>query len=579
MPSRSVFILSLKAGLQPLLAVFKKAGCSSEAKRRWRCCMRLIKTGMPVAIACLWSMPGLSTEHYDLVIAGGHIVDGTGGAPFEGAVAIRDQRIVALGHLPPYQAGEVVDARGLYVAPGFIDLHSHADYAMYSNPLMPNLLQQGITSILAGNCGSSPENIADALEFVESTGTGANTGFLIGHNTVRRRVLGDQGVVADSEAVAAMAHHVDQAMDQGAFGLSTGLKYVPGVYASTSEVVALAEVTAQHQGFYASHLRDEGANLMPAMEEALSIGELAALPVHISHHKAIGTVAWGASEYSLALIDSARERGMDVTADQYPYTASSTSFEILFPAWALAGGQAKLLERLADPAQRAQIKADLIHAIKTDRGGGDPSRIQVAHFKPDPTLDGQTFKQILEQRGLPTTLAQSAELAIELQGAGGGQAIYHAIDEQDVRRIMQHPQVAIATDTGTLHFGRGHPHPRGYGTFPRVLGHYQRSEGLLSLTEAIRKMTSLPAARMGLVDRGVLRTGYAADVVIFDADTISDEATFEQPHRHATGIAYVIVNGAIAYNPRGLTGVRAGQALRHTPVADGQPYATDDHID
>ena len=507
----------------------------------------------------------LAVEHYDRVVIGGTLVDGTGTPPYDGAIAIRGQRIVAVGDLPPYEAEQVIDASGLIVSPGFIDLHSHADYAMDSNPLMPNLLQQGITSILAGNCGSSPNNIADALTFVETTGTGPNMGFLIGHNTVRRAVLGEHDTPADTEALAAMAELTAQAMSQGAFGLSTGLKYVPGVYANTDEVIALARVAAQYQGFYASHLRDEGANLLPAMNEAISIGEASDLPVHISHHKAIGKAAWGASTESLALIDSARERGLDVTADQYPYTASSTSFEILFPAWSLAGGQTALLQRLSIPEQRSQIKAELIHAIETDRGGGDPSRIQIARFEPDPSLNGKTFRQILEQRGLPTTIEQTAELAIELQAAGGGQAIYHAIDEQDVRRIMGHPQVAIATDTGAIHYGRGNPHPRGYGTFPRVLGYYQRSEGLLSLPEAVRKMTALPAERLGLVDRGLLRSGYAADLVIFDDKTIADQATFEQPHQYATGIAYVIVNGEIAYTPSGLTGVRAGQPLSHAP--------------
>ncbi len=524
----------------------------------------LVVLGLPMG------MPAAAVDYYDIVIHGGTIVDGTGGALFEGAVAIRNQQIVAIGDLHPHQAREAIDASGLHVSPGFIDLHSHADYAMYSNPLMPNLLQQGITSILAGNCGSSPDNIADALDFIDGTGTGPNMGFLIGHNTVRRQVLGEQDASANPETLAAMAQLTAQAMTEGAFGLSTGLKYVPGVYASTEEVVALAQVAAQYRGFYATHLRDEGANLLPALNEAIGIGEASGLPVHISHHKAIGTAAWGASEQSLHLIDSARERGLDVTADQYPYTASSTSFEILFPAWSLAGGQTELLKRLAVPEQRARIKAELMHAIETDRGGGDPSRIQVAHFKPDPTLNGKTFRHILEQRGMPANIEQAAELAIELQAAGGGQAIYHAIHEQDVRRIMRHPQVSIATDTGAIHYGRGNPHPRGYGTFPRVLGYYQRSQGLMSLPEAIRKMTALPAARLGLVNRGQLLAGYAADLVIFDAETVADRATFEQPHRYATGITYVIVNGEIAYNPQGLTGVRAGQALRHVPSSAGR---------
>jgi dihydroorotase/N-acyl-D-amino-acid deacylase len=274
-----------------------------------------------------------ATEQYDLVITGGHVLDGSGRDALQADLGVRDGVIVRVGALDDYRAARSIDATGLAVAPGFIDLHSHADYAMRDNPLMPNLLQQGITTVLAGNCGTSPLDIADTLAFVEDTGTGPNMGFLVGHNSVRKNVMGEEDRLASPEELIAMQALVARGMTEGAFGLSTGLKYVPGVYSDTGEVVALARAAAGGGGIYASHLRDEGAKLLEAMAEAIAIGDAAGMPVHISHHKAIGTVAWGSSVESLAMIDAARERGLDVTADQYPYTASSTRFAILFPPW------------------------------------------------------------------------------------------------------------------------------------------------------------------------------------------------------------------------------------------------------
>ena len=449
---------------------------------------------------------------------------------------------------------QTIDAKGLAITPGFIDLHSHADYAMKLRPLVPNKVQQGITTVLAGNCGGSPVDTGAFLDHLETQGNiGPNFGILIGHNSVRSAVMGDVDKLSNDQEQAAMKKLID----------ASWLKYVPGVYANTAEVVGLSKIVAEHGGIYATHMREEGVELLPAIAETLEVGQKAKLPVHISHHKAIGLVSWGTTKQSIAMIDKARQAGQDVTLDQYPYTASSTWFGILFPAWAHAGGQEELLKRLSDPVIRQKIKDGIIHNIKTDRGGGDPARIQVAYFKPDQSFNGKTFKDILVERGDELSLANTAELAIEIQSKGGGQAIYHAMHEDDIKRVMAYQYTSIATDAGSNEFGKGSPHPRGYGTFPRVLGKYVRQEGVLKLPDAIRKMTSLPASRMGLSDRGSIKVGYFADLVLFNPATIIDTATFAKPHNHAVGIDYVIINGKIAKGPDGLTDVGSGKALRH----------------
>jgi dihydroorotase/N-acyl-D-amino-acid deacylase len=351
-------------------------------------------------------------------------------------------------------------------------------------------------------------------------------------------------------------------MKEGAFGLSTGLLYLPGTYSNTDEVIALSQVAARHGGFYTSHLRNEGAGLIESVAEALRIGKEAGIPVVLTHHKVLGQPWWGASVKTLAMVDEARASGQDVQLDQYPYTASHTGIGVLIPAWARAGGDDEFKRRTEDPEMRARILDEITHLILTDRGGGDISNIQFAKVEWDRSLEGRTLRDWSVDLGLEPTPRNGAELVLKAQLAGGANCIYHVMADEDIERIMRHPQTMIASDGRLAKPGEGHPHPRSYGTFPRVLGEYVRDRGVISLESAIHKMTGMPAKRLGLADRGFIREGFRADLVVFDPAAIKDTATFVAPHGYAVGIDAVIVNGKLAVNQGGLTDARAGQVLR-----------------
>jgi dihydroorotase/N-acyl-D-amino-acid deacylase len=356
---------------------------------------------------------------------------------------------------------------------------------------------------------------------------------------------------------------VAEAMGQGAWGLSTGLKYLPGAYSTTDEVVALAAAAADSGGIYTSHLREEGLGLLQGVAEIIDISRRARIPVVLTHHKVVGQPMWGSSARTLAMIDSARAAGLDVTLDQYPYTATYTGIGVLVPAWAQAGGRADFARRLATPALRDSIVKGIVENILTDRGGGDIARVQLSKVEWMPELEGKTLADWARLRGQSPTPEVGAALVIEAMQKGGASAIYHVLDDADVDRIMRHPQTMIASDGRLTKPGEGHPHPRWYGTFPRVLGHYVRERKLLSLEAAVHKMTGMPARRLGLADRGRVATGLVADLVLFDPATVRDQATFEAPHQYPVGIDVVLVNGVLAVDGGRYTGVRAGKVLRH----------------
>jgi N-acyl-D-aspartate/D-glutamate deacylase len=361
-----------------------------------------------------------------------------------------------------------------------------------------------------------------------------------------------------------MKQMVAQAMDEGAIGLSTGLRYVPGIYSETDEVIALAKVAGQRGGIYSSHIRDEGAGSVDAVKEVIRIAREGGLPAQVSHHKLMGQPQWGQSVRTLALVDSARAEGLDVTIDQYAYDATSTSTAVLFPSWALAGGGDSLRARLKDPAQRKRIEEGIRETILEERGGGDLARIQLARVGFHPSWNGMTFADIARERNQEPTMDFAVALAIEIQSQGGASGVWHVVDEADIRRIMTYPHTMISSDGAIGVLGEGHPHPRNYGAFARVLGRYVREEKVLSLEEAVRKMTSLPADRIGLPDRGRLAPGMFADVTVFDPKTISDLATYTDPHRISTGVGYVLVNGVPVLRSNSLTGQKPGKVLRRT---------------
>jgi dihydroorotase/N-acyl-D-amino-acid deacylase len=365
------------------------------------------------------------------------------------------------------------------------------------------------------------------------------------------------------EELRRMEEMVSESMREGAFGLSTGLFYVPGSYSEIGEVVALSRRAAAAGGIYTSHLRMEGLGLLEGVAEAIEIGRQARIPVVLTHHKAVGRAMWGQSVTTLRMIDSARAAGVDVMADQYPYTATQTGLGALVPQWAMADGDSAFARRTRDPVLRDSLHRGIVFNLENDRGGGDMRRVQFGRFSAEPWLEGKTLHDWVEQRELPVTLANGADLVIEGMLRGGAGMVYHVLDEADVARIMAHPQVMVASDGRLTRPGEGVPHPRSYGTFPRVLAHYVRDRGILTLEEAVRKMTTMPARRMGLTDRGTVAVGMKADLVVFHPVTVTDQATFAEPHRYPTGIAFVMVNGRLAVDRGRFHDTRSGSVLRH----------------
>jgi N-acyl-D-amino-acid deacylase len=502
-------------------------------------------------------------ERFDLLITGATVVDGTGAPSYAADVGVRDGHIIRISResLRADSAARVVDATGLVLAPGFIDLHAHLE-PLPDLPGAESHVRQGVTTALGGPDGTSPWPLGAYLAARDSQHVGMNVGLLVGHNTIRSEVMGLADRDPTPDELSRMEGMVSQAMDEGAFGLSTGLRYTPGVYSKTAEVIALARVAGARGGIYTSHLRDEGMQLLDGVAEAIRIGREGQIPVVLTHHKVVGSPMWGASERTLAMIDSARAAGIDVMADQYPYTATYTGISILVPPWALAGGDSAFLRRVANPVLRDSIIAGIVWNIVNDRGGGDISRVQLARVDWDPTLEGKTLADWATRDDRPVTHETGAELVIEAIRRGGANAIYHVLDEGDVERIMKHPFTAIASDGRLSALGVDQPHPRWYGTFPRVLGVYVRERGVLTLEEAVRKMTSLPADRLGLTDRGRIAEGAWADLVLFDPATVVDKATFEQPHQYPEGIPYVFVNGVPVVDDGTFTDQRPGVMLR-----------------
>ena len=480
-----------------------------------------------------------SPERFDILITNGQILDGSGGEPFLGDVGINGDKIVVVGDLSKATGKTEIDARGLVVSPGFIDIHTHLDPILELSDCESHV-RQGVTTALGGPDGSSPWPFGNYLDSLEQTGVGMNVAYLIGHNTVRRNVMGLDNRAPTVEELSAMKAQIAQAMQEGAYGISTGLKYLPGTFSKVNEVIELSKVASAGGGIYTSHLREEGLGLLESVREAIVISREADIPVVLTHHKVVGKPMWGKSERTLSMVDSARSSGLDIKIDQYPYNASYTGIGILIPSWARAGGNEAFRQRISDPVLRDSVKAGIVFNLINDRGGADLKRVQFARVAWMSDLEGKTLEYWSQLKGLEPTMENGADLVIEAQLNGGASCVFHAMDEADVERIMKHPQTMIASDGRLVKPGMGHPHPRWYGTFPRVLGHYVREKQTISLPEAIYKMTHFPAMTMGLEDRGLIREEMKADIVIFDPGTVADKATFEDPHQYPEGIPWAV---------------------------------------
>jgi N-acyl-D-amino-acid deacylase len=534
----------------------------------------------------------------DILIKKGRVIDGTGNPWFKADVGIKHGKIIAIGKLRNMDSKKMIDASGYFVVPGFIDAHSHGDYNTLVYRDMENVTHQGITTIIAGQCGSSPAPLSDLIreqaqktinanlpegfelkltwsnfdEYLkeeEKERLGANVAHLVGHGAIRAAAMGYNAREPSADEVDKMRDYTKEAMQSGAFGLSTGLIYPPGIYAKTNEIIELGKVVAKYDGIYDSHIRGEGKTLIKALEEALDVGYKAGLPVQISHHKIASKTIWGSSVQTLEMFEQARENGLDVTLDQYPYKAGSTSLMTLLPPWVHDGGREKALERLKVPKLRARMKKEIEEGIEgwenfAGELGWENVYVTSVNSDENKYVEGLNLSEIKKKRGTDNEFIALYELLLEEEGTAGMVIFYG--DEDDVKRIMKHPLHMVGTDAGCCTikgpFCRGKPHPRHYGTYPKILGKYVREERILSWEEAIRKMSSFPAQRFSILNRGIIRLGMWADITIFNPKTIIDRSTYKEPHQFPTGIPYVIVNGKETISEGKYTNIKAGTTLR-----------------
>jgi N-acyl-D-amino-acid deacylase len=494
---------------------------------------------------------------YDLVILGARVLDGSGNPWYSADIAISGDRIVTVGTLPQVRARRTIRLNGLTVAPGFIDVHSHAAEGLAGslNTAMP-LLAQGVTTVIVNPDGGGPTDLADQRKAFEARGVGVNIAQFIGHGSVRQAVLGMADRAPTADELARMEALVRAGMEAGAVGLSSGLYYAPGSYATTEEVIALARAASAHRGVYSSHIRDESdfsVGVLAAVQEVIRIAEEARVSGIVTHMKALGPAQWGLSMAMTTRIEQARARGVQVYADQYPYTAGGTGLSAaLVPRWAQEGGRARFLERMAG-ADRERI-ATAIRENLARRGG--PGTLVISSYGPDRGLKGRSLAEIAKTRQV-----DPVDLVLSLLERGDGGLVSFSMSESDIAHIMRQPWTMTCSDGDLTAPGDGQPHPRGYGAFARKLGVYVQERGVVSLEDAVRSMTSLPAQVFGLKDRGVIRRGARADLVIFDANAVRDTATYASPQQLAEGMAWVIVNGIVVVDEGKPTSQTPGRVL------------------
>lgn len=521
-----------------------------------------MKARASVLLLCL-GVVATHSQPFDLVIRGGRLVDGTGNPAFYADVGVKDGRVTKIGRIPQAAPTEI-DAKGLIVTPGFIDVHTHAE-EVAEQPKAENFLRMGVTTIVAGNCGGSALDVGKAFAEIEAKKVSINFATLIGHNTVRSKAMGgtfDRPPTA--EELQQMKSLVERAMKDGAVGLSTGLIYLPGVFAKTEEIVELAKVASAYGGIYASHMRYEDSRIFEALDEVFRIARDANTRAEVSHIKLAGERAWGKADDVLARIEKARAEGLDITQDQYAYTASSTGISQLIPDEAFDGGRDKLMERLADPAEKAKIVAEMKKKVRY-RGREDYAYAVIASYRHDESLNGLNVVEAAKKLRSADSLDDQIETILEIQKNGGASGVFHGMNEEDLQKFMRHPNTMVACDSGLRKLGEGVPHPRGYGNNARVLARYVRELKVLRLEDAIRKMTNLPASSFRLTQRGELREGNWADIVVFDPDKVNEPATYNDPHHYAEGIPHVLVNGVPVIKDGEHKGAMPGKVLRHRP--------------
>jgi N-acyl-D-amino-acid deacylase len=512
-----------------------------------------------VAIAAGFALPGRQ-EEFDVLIKGGWVIDGAGNPAYRADVAVNKGKIAAIG-TNLGSAKEVIDARGQIVAPGFIDVHTHAENVL-EHQRAENFVRMGVTSIVIGNCGGSELPLRSFFDKLEKQGVSVNVASLVGHNTVRRNAMGGNfNRPPTLNELEKMKLYVEEAMQDGAVGLSTGLIYLPGTYSKTDEIIELAKISSQYGGLYASHMRSESTRINEAIDELIAVAKGADCRAQLSHIKLAGENAWGQTARILAKLEQARKEGIELTQDQYAYTASSTTISTLIPDEALEGGADKFKERLAKPAEKAKM-VEFMKGRLSARGRTDYAYAVVANYRTDKRLNGKNLveaAQILKGRN---DLDAQIETILEMNAKGGASMVFHGMNEDDVKGFMRHPNTMVASDSSVRPFGEDVPHPRGYGNNARVLGRYVRELGVITLEDAIRRMTSLPAQTFRLKDRGLVKEGMAADLVVFDPAKVTDKATYDQPHQYAVGFKAVLVNGVPVVRDDAHSGAKPGVPLR-----------------
>ncbi|MCG6958079.1 MAG: amidohydrolase family protein [Gemmatimonadetes bacterium] len=525
----------------------------------------MIRRILAVALALSAGVAGVavssvSAQEHTVLIRRGHVMDGSGNPWIIADVLIRGDRIVAVGDLGDVSADDVVDATGLYVTPGFIDTHTHAGPGLATPELSAArpLLAEGITSILANPDGGGPVDLAAQRQALEKDGLGVNVGQLVSQGSVREAVMQDDDRDPTPAEMERMKALVKQGMEEGAFGMSSGTFYVPGFYSKPAEIEELAKILTPYGAPYQSHIRDESdytVGLVAAVDEVINVGRVAHIPAILTHVKALGPHVWGYGEAIVKRVERARAAGVQVFADQYPYTASSTSLSAaLLPRWSQAGGRDSLRARMARPADMARIREAMVDNLER-RGGAD--RIQFASYRADPSIEGLRLSDVAARSG-----KDPVDEAVDLIKAGSAGIVSYNMDDDDVETLMAQPWTMTASDGTLVPMGQGVPHPRAYGTFPRKIRLYALEKHTITLESAIRSMTSLPAWVWKIPDRGVLRAGAFADVVVFDLAKVKDTATYTDPHQLAEGMVWVFVNGQPAIARGQFTGTLAGKVLR-----------------